>query len=92
MTQALYRFEYDCGRSGELCGLFVAEKDEIEALIGKRIYFGEVLGKHSEVVITFDEECVDILTEDQDFISKFIQFGLTTGFNPIDYAPEDEED
>jgi len=92
-TQGLYRFEYDFGRSGELSGLFVADHSDIEDIMGKRIYFGEVLGKHSEVWIdSFDESCIELLTEDEDFIDKFIRFGLTTGFNPIDYAPEDEDD
>jgi hypothetical protein len=35
---------------GALSGIFVAEEEAVEALIasGKEVYFGEVLGKHSE--------------------------------------------
>ena len=40
----LYSFHWDCGRSGALDGLFVAAEDQVESVIGKRLYFGEVLG------------------------------------------------
>ena len=45
----LYKFHWDCGRMGNLDGVFIAEPKEIEALIGKEIHFGEVLGKHSDI-------------------------------------------
>ena len=39
----------DFGRMGELQGLFVAEELDVQDLIGKEVYFDEVLGKHSEI-------------------------------------------
>lgn len=37
----LYSFYWDCGRMGNLDGLFVAEESTVESAIGKEVYFGE---------------------------------------------------
>lgn len=83
----LYRFYWDCGRSGSLDGLFVATEREIENVVGQEAYFGEVLGKHSEVYGTFEEGDVsklDISPEAVEEVSKYL--GETwSGFNPLDY-------
>ncbi|WP_321913530.1 hypothetical protein [Paraburkholderia sp. J11-2] len=84
----------DYGRSGTLSGIFVCEKADLEKLYGKEVYFGEVLGKHSEVSLEMDAECFEIRTEDQDFIAKFIEImgdGTISGYNPFDYYDADEE-
>jgi len=89
------RFYWDCGRSGEVDGLFVCKKKDLEAAYGKEIYFGEILGKHSEVSGTLDEGDITILTEDQDFIAKFTEImgsGDISGYNPLSYLPEDDDD
>ena len=82
----LYRFEEDFGRMGDLRGLFVADDADVAAAIGKRAYFGEVLGKYSAVVI---EKLVTrhfkALTDDAAFIAKFQEFGCRSGFNPLNY-------
>lgn len=41
----LYKFHWDCGRNGDLQGLFVATEDEVKDAIGSEAYFGEVLGE-----------------------------------------------
>ncbi|WP_422383233.1 hypothetical protein [Roseibium album] len=84
----LYQFHWNCGRMGDLDGIFIAEDSEINALIGKEIYFGEVLGKHSEIHGTLEENEVIVKSEDPDFIEKFISImgdGTISGFNPLDY-------
>jgi len=87
----IYKFDWDCGRMGDLSGLFIADSAEIEKLIGKEIYFGEVLGKHSEVSGTLDKDDLTVQTDDQEFIKKFeklIGTGTISGFNPLDYYDE----
>lgn len=37
----LYKFRFDCGRMGELSGLFVADEEDINNVIGETVYFGE---------------------------------------------------
>ena len=55
----IYRYSVSCGRMGDLDGLFAVDDHGeacLRALIDSRrdIYFGEVLGKHSEVVQTLE--------------------------------------
>ena len=97
MTKVIARFYSDCGRIGSLEGLFTATKEDIVKITGKEIYFGEVLGKHSEVIheIAGIGDDIHILSEDQDFIEKFEQImgaGTVSGYSPFDYIDEDEED
>ncbi len=92
----IYEFYWDCGRMGDLDGMFIAEESEIDAVIGKEIYFGEVLGKHSDIFGTLDEGDITVKTDDQDFINKFIEImgdGTISGYNPLDYYdPEDDHE
>lgn len=88
----LYNFFWDCGRAGDLKGLFIADEEEINKLIGKEIYFGEVLGKHSEIFGILERDEVEVKSDDQEFISKLIDVlgdGTISGFNPLDYYEED---
>ena len=87
----LFRFYWDCGRMGELHGLFVEDDAVVRQYIGHDVYFGEVLGKHSEICGKLEEKDCVALTDDQDFIQKAIDFGLVpTGFNPITTIEERE--
>ena len=92
----IYKFERNCGRMGDMAGVFVAEASEIEALIGKNIYYGEVLGKHSEIDDDLAEDHLTVLSDDLDFVTKFIEVmgeGTISGINPLDYYdPEEDEE
>jgi hypothetical protein len=93
--KVLARFYWDYGRMGELNCIFIAEEEDVYNLIGKEIYFGEVLGKHSEVEGTIEERDITIISEDQDFINKCEEvFGSKTisGYNPLNYIEEEEEE
>lgn len=92
----LVRFNWDCGRMGDLDGLFVATRQELDDIDGKHVYFGEVLGKHSEVYgdINLENDFV-IVTDDQDFMKKFTEYvgtGTISGYNPFDYIDWDNQD
>lgn len=74
-------------------GLFVAEESDMDALMGKEIYFGEVLGKHSEIFGPLEERDITIKNDDEDFINKLVDViggESISGYNPFDYY-EDEE-
>jgi len=89
----LYKFQWDCGRMGTVRGVFAATKEKVNESIGKDVYFGEILGKHSEVHGTLDQKDLVVLTEDQNFISKAIGFGLIPfGYSPLEYLVGEEED
>jgi hypothetical protein len=86
--QAVYKFHADCGRMGDLEGIFVQRKDYVQALIdsGVEVYFGEVLGKHSEVCGSIDAKELIMLSEDENIVDIFVKNKIYSGFNPFDYA------
>ena len=90
--KGIYKFHWDCGRAGCLEGIFTADIKTVADTIGEEIYFGEVLGKHSDVRGTLEVGDYEILTDDQEFIDRFEETmgrGTITGFNPLDYIVED---
>jgi hypothetical protein len=87
----LYRFYVDCGRMGVLEGVFAENEKLIKKIIGRNVYFGEVLGKHSDVRVRMEEDHFTKLTDDQDFIKKFKEYELASGFNPFNYIEEWDE-
>lgn len=79
--EVLYKFYWDCGRQGDVEGIFKAKKSFIESVIGNEIYFGEILGKHSEVYGTLDEEDLEIISEDPIVVMNTPE----SGYNPLEY-------
>lgn len=89
--KVLAKFYWNCGRSGDIDGLFIAEKSKIEAAYGKHVYLGEVLGKHSEVYGDLDEGDITIISEDPvviETLSNLFEDGTISGFNPLEYIQE----
>ena len=83
----MYKFYWDCGRSGNLEGLFIAEEKDVAKAINSPLYFSEVLGKHSEVYGTLnkgDATCLDIPEEVVLLLEKELGQSIS-GFNPMDY-------
>jgi len=79
----LYKYRWDFYRMGVVEGIFVAEDTDVDAAIGTHVYFGEILGKHSEVQGTLEADHLRVLTDDQDFIAKFVELGCESGYNPL---------
>ena len=90
--KGIYRFYWDCYRQGSLEGLFVATDDEVNHIIGQEVYFGEVLGKHSEIFGTVDTEDLQLLTENPEIVSFFEANEISIGYNPLSYYEPDESD
>lgn len=91
----IYEFHWDCGRMGDVEGLFVAYKEDVSNAIGSDVYFREILGKHSDVCGTLDEEDLILKSDNQDFIRQFTEIigtGTISGYNPLDYIKKDCED
>lgn len=90
----LYRFYVDYGRMGDLEGLFVTTPEKLEEAYGHDLYFGEVLGKHSDVSVAFGPEDIELVTDDQDFVTKLVEIvGVhISGFNPISQYEQQKED
>lgn len=87
----LYKMYLDCDRQGELTGIFIERKDFVDYLLKNNIeiYFGEALGKHSEVTCNFTEEpenTIQFITDRPDVISIVQEYGLENGYNPFEYT------
>lgn len=78
---------FDCGRNGELEGIFVAEKSDVEFLVEKKvgIHFGEVLGKHSDVYGYLSEDEIKMVSDEESVIKVVKEHGLETGYDPFEY-------
>lgn len=83
----LWKFYWDCRRSGSVEGLFIATEEEVNESIGKEVYFGEILGKHSEVYGTIEEGEITKLDLDAETVEKVVKIlGSTwSGYNPLHY-------
>lgn len=77
----LWRFYWDCGRQGEVEGLFKATKEEVENVIGKDVDFGEILGKHSEVYGTIEDGDIELVSDNPIEVMSAKEFG----YNPLNY-------
>lgn len=90
-TPKLWRFYWDCGRQGAVEAVFVATQAEIDAALGSAVYFGEILGKHSDVHGQLDAEDLTLLSDDPALVALFREHVGSTGHSPLDYLEEDEE-
>lgn len=81
----LCKFYWNCGRIGYLEGLFIADPDDIP--FTEDIYFGEVLGKHSDIHGRLDKEDIEYIDiPDEVVLLLEEKIGRTiSGYNPIDY-------
>lgn len=84
----LWRFCVDLERHGELDGIFFATQEEIDGVVGSRIYFGEVLGKHSEVIVDVrreDFEAYELSEATVAELQRVVSSRTLSGFNPLSY-------
>lgn len=95
--KALFKMNFDYGRSGSLEGLFIAKKEHIDYLVEHEleVHFGEVLGKHSEVIGRVAPEEITMVTTDENVLQVIEQHKLENGYNPLEYPlypyPKDGE-
>lgn len=95
-TEAIYKMHCDCGRSGELEGVFVAKKSHVKILIDSEmeVYFGEVLGKHSEIYGKIEKKEIKMVSDNVDVVNVIKKHELESGYNPFNYTvlnPERED-
>lgn len=92
--KALYVFDADCGRMGNLYGMFIAEKGDVAEMIdsGVEIRFGEVLGKHSNISGEMTYEHITMISDDQEFVKQCEQLHVEVGFDPVSIWREQKEE
>lgn len=86
--KAVYKMHVDCGRMGELEGVFVATKKQVEKLLssGVEVYFGEVLGKHSEIYGSIEKKEIKLISDEQNVVDVIEKHELQSGYNPFEYT------
>ncbi len=89
----LWKFHGDCGRQGDLYGLFAATEEEVSELIGRNVYFGEVLGKHSDISGTIEEDEITKMELDTETVEKVsaILGDCWSGYDPRNYVEDETE-
>lgn len=90
----LFRYGLDCGRMGFVEGLFICTQEEVDNAIGRNVYFGEILGKHSEICGTLDASEIDCISEDQEKVEWLFNLlgHSVSGYNPLEYIEEEYEE
>ncbi len=85
--EKLYKFNWDCGRMGEVEGIFIAIEKEIKEKIGEEIYFGEILGEHSDVSGILKEEDLEEIKVSENTLKEMKEVLGTTisGYNPLEF-------
>jgi hypothetical protein len=90
MMKKIFKFAWNYGRGGEVEGLFVATQEDVDAAIGQDVYFGEILGKHSEVEGTLEADDITVVSDAAIFVDMFEEsVGKSFGHNPLDYIDAD---
>lgn len=92
--QNLYSFYWNVRRMGSVEGLFICDPDVLESHYGDKVYFGEILGKHSEIYGTIDREDIKLVSDDQEKVEWLFNLlgGSVSGYNPLDYLSEQDEE
>ena len=89
MSKKLYKFEWDYDH-GVVKGLFIEDESIVNDAIGKEVFFGEVLGKHSEVYGTLEESDLEVLVSDKEEVEILGKYSfIPFGYNPLEYISEE---
>ena len=90
----LYQYYEDFGRMGSLEGMFFLTEEQYKYVIGKTIYDSDILGKHSEVELTFDINTVEEVKLSETTIAEMFSVlgSSVSGISPLDYVDQWEEE
>lgn len=91
--KAVFKLNFNCGRMGTLEGVFISTTEKVKTLIDSQIqvYFGEVLGKHSEIYGPISSEEITMITSDSNVVKVMEEHYLTSGHNPFNKGAVDFE-
>lgn len=83
----LYKFYWDCGRQGDVRGMFIAEETEVKNAIGQEVSFGEILGKHSDIYGTLEDGEITEVKVSETTIKEMEEVlgSNISGYNPLNY-------
>lgn len=71
-------------------GLVIATDEEIDEITGVEIDFGELEGKHSEIIETIERDMFTEVTSDEKVINALRDNGALVGVDPFDHWEKEE--
>jgi hypothetical protein len=84
-VEGLYQWSASFGRMGDLSGIVITTPKELKIRAGADVYFGEVLGKHSNVWYEFDPSDFRLITNKPHEMDALKQLpNLLSGYDPIE--------
>ena len=91
--EAVYKMSIAFGRMGDIDGVFVAKKSHVKILIDSEmeVYFGEVLGKHSEIFGKIEKKAIKMVSDSEDVVNVIKKHELESGYNPFEYSVVNQE-
>jgi hypothetical protein len=84
VSERVYKWACDFGRSGGLSCLFAATEETVKAALAREACFGEVLGKHSDVRVTLQASQFTIMSHEPAVVD-FVRVHGPFGRNPLNY-------
>lgn len=90
----LYRYYEDFGRMGSLEGMFFATDEQYDYFMGRDAYESDILGKHSEVELSFNDETVEEVKLSETTIEEMFEVlgSHVSGISPLEYFEQWEEE
>jgi len=90
----LYRYYEDCGRMGSIEGLIFLSKEELKILRGSRVYWDDLLGKHSEGYFDFSKENLTEVKMSKEASAELFNIlgQVVSGPFDLDYMLEEAKD
>ena len=85
--KGIYRIDTYYG--GDIKGIFIETESNIKSLPGFKVYFGEILGKHSEVEFVIEKRDLKLVTNEPEAIKIFEKYNLATGINPFECVTDE---
>lgn len=83
----LWKFDWN-GCYALIGGIFKATDDEVESIIGKELYLGEVEGKHSDVYGTIERDEITLISDNPVVVEAVPTFG----YDPVAYIRDQEQE
>lgn len=96
MTLKLWKFYVDGGRVGSLSGLIAVSQADIDNIVGEDVYFGEVLGKHSDITVRIGLDAFTLIDIPEEYVQKIVDSAggghCISGYSPFDYWERVDDD
>lgn len=82
--QNIYRLCFVATNFVKVEGIFVSSPEDIQSLVGEKLNFSGALEEDIDAHGIFTTDHFKLVTDDQEFVKKFQQYNLESGYSPWD--------